>query len=66
MYRHLSKDYLQRNDIPVVQNIPLARSIFKRTEVDQEISSDLYLAMAEVLAYVYRLRGKTPIPVNQN
>ena len=56
------------HDIPVVQNIPLARAIFKRTEVDQEISSDLYLAMAEVLAYVYRLRGKTPTPtsVTQN
>jgi flagellar biosynthetic protein FlhB len=45
------------HNIPVVQNIPLARAIFKRVEVDQEISSDLYLAMAEVLAYVYRLKG---------
>jgi flagellar biosynthetic protein FlhB len=50
----------REHQIPVVQNIPLARAIFKRIEVEEEIPSDLYLAMAEVLAYVYRLRGMTP------
>jgi flagellar biosynthetic protein FlhB len=48
----------KENHIPVVQNIPLARAIYKTIEVGQEISSDLYLAMAEILAYVYKLRGK--------
>jgi flagellar biosynthesis protein FlhB len=43
--------------IPVVQNIPLARAIYKTIEIDHEISPDLYRAMAEVLAYVFRLRG---------
>ncbi len=50
----------RQNNIPVVQNIPLARAIYKTTDVGQEISPELYLAMAEVLAYVYKLRGKTP------
>jgi flagellar biosynthetic protein FlhB len=50
----------RQHNIPVVQNIPLARAIFKRIEVDQEISPDLYLAMAEVLAYVYRMKGMVP------
>jgi flagellar biosynthetic protein FlhB len=50
----------RQNGIPVVQNIPLARAIYKNIEIGQEISPDLYLAMAEVLAYVYRLQGKTP------
>jgi flagellar biosynthetic protein FlhB len=50
----------KENRIPVVQNIPLARAIYKTIEVGQEISPDLYLAMAEVLAYIYKLRGKTP------
>jgi flagellar biosynthetic protein FlhB len=49
----------KENHIPVVQNIPLARAIYKTIEIGQEISSDLYLAMAEILAYVYKLRGKT-------
>ncbi len=48
----------REHHIPIVQNIPLARAMYKTIEVDQEISPDLYLAMAEVLAYVYRLRGQ--------
>jgi flagellar biosynthetic protein FlhB len=51
----------KENHIPVVQNIPLARAIYYTIEIGQEISSDLYLAMAEVLAYVYKLRGKPPV-----
>jgi flagellar biosynthetic protein FlhB len=48
----------KENHIPVIQNIPLARAIYKTIEIGHEISPDLYLAMAEVLAYVYKLRGK--------
>lgn len=47
----------REKNIPVVQNIPLARAIYKTVEVDQEITPNLYMAMAEVLAYVYRMRG---------
>jgi len=48
------------NGIPVMQNIPLAQALFRTVEVDQEIPPELYVAMAEVLAYVYKLRGLTP------
>jgi len=51
----------KENRIPVVQNIPLARAMYKTIEIGQEISPELYLAMAEVLAYVYKLQGKTPV-----
>jgi flagellar biosynthetic protein FlhB len=51
----------KENHIPVVQNIPLARAIYYTIDIGQEISSDLYLAMAEVLAYVYKLRGRLPV-----
>jgi flagellar biosynthetic protein FlhB len=51
----------KENRIPVVQNIPLARAIYKTVDIGQEISPDLYLAMAEILAYVYKLRGKPPV-----
>lgn len=50
----------KEHHIPVVQNIPLARAIYKNIEIGQEISPDLYLAMAEVLAYIYKLRGNFP------
>lgn len=51
-------DEARRHDIPVIQNIPLARAIYRTVEIDREIPPDLYVAMAEVLAYVYRQRGK--------
>ena len=46
--------------IPIVQNIPLARAMFRTVEVGDEIPPDLYMAVAEVLAYVYQLNGKMP------
>ena len=46
------------NDIPVVENKPLARTLFKTTEVDDFVPAELYRAVAEVLAYVYRLKGR--------
>ncbi len=42
--------------VPIVPNPPLARSLYAQVEVGQEIPSTLYQAVAEVLAYVYRLR----------
>lgn len=45
------------HNIPVVQNIPLARALYRGVEVDQEIPPAFYKAMAEILAYVYRLQG---------
>jgi flagellar biosynthetic protein FlhB len=48
----------RNNYVPVVQNITLARAIYKLVDIDHEIPADLYRAMAEVLAYVYRLKKK--------
>lgn len=45
------------NDIPVVENKPLARTMFKSTDIGDFIPADLYRAVAEILAYVYRLKG---------
>lgn len=44
--------------IPCVENVPLARAMYKALKIGQFISRDLYNAVAEVLAYVYRLKGK--------
>lgn len=51
------------NRVPVVQNIPLARALYRTVEIDQEIPPELYVAMAEVLAHVYALRQKVPAAV---
>lgn len=51
------------NDIPIIERPPLARALYKMVEVGQIIPSDLYAAVAEVLAYVYKIKGMaTGIP----
>jgi flagellar biosynthetic protein FlhB len=52
------KEVASEHDIPVVEDVPLARALFKMCEVGQVIPANLYRAVAEVLAYVYRLRGR--------
>ncbi len=45
------------NQVPIVENKPLARTLFKIAEIGDYIPAELYQAVAEVLAYVYRLKG---------
>lgn len=45
--------------IPMVENVPLARAIFKSVKVGHVIPRNLFQAVAEVLAYVYKLKNKT-------
>jgi flagellar biosynthetic protein FlhB len=45
------------NQVPVVENPPLAQTLYTSTEVGQEIPVHLYRAVAEILAYIYRLMG---------
>ncbi len=55
------KEIARENSIPLVENKPLAQTLFKAVEIGQEVPQDLYKAVAEVLAYVFRLRGETSI-----
>lgn len=50
------KELAKENDVPIMENKPLARMIFKQVEIDQEIPHDMYEAVAEVLAMVYKLK----------
>jgi flagellar biosynthetic protein FlhB len=51
------RETAQEHDVPLVENKPLARSLFKTTEIGDPVPLELYQAIAEVLAYVYRLKG---------
>ncbi|MBI5064045.1 MAG: flagellar biosynthesis protein FlhB, partial [Desulfatitalea sp.] len=46
-----------QHDIPIIEQKPLARALYKDVEIGQYVPVDLYHAVAEVLAYVYRLKG---------
>jgi flagellar biosynthetic protein FlhB len=46
----------QGNDVPLLSAPPLARAIFHNTEIGEEIPAGLYIAVAQVLAFVFQLR----------
>ena len=46
----------KQNRIPILEAPPLARALYRSTELDQEIPTTLYAAVAQVLSYVYQLR----------
>lgn len=52
------REIARKHDVAIMENKPLARALFERSEVGDMIPGDLFQAVAEVLAYVYRLRGK--------
>ncbi|NLJ96936.1 MAG: flagellar biosynthesis protein FlhB [Clostridiales bacterium] len=52
------KEVARENQIEIVENKPLARMLYYNVEVGGEIPPELYQMTAEVLAYVYKLKGK--------
>lgn len=48
----------RQNDVPIVERPPLARALYWGMEVGQEVSLEHYEAVAELLAFVYRIDGK--------
>jgi len=60
------RDVAKEHAIPVLQSPVLARALFANAEIDQDIPTSLYAAVAQVLAYIYRLkaamRGDGPLP----
>ena len=51
------RDVAMEHDVPVVQSPPLARTLYYHAEIGREIPAGLYMAVAQLLAYVYQLRG---------
>ena len=50
------KEIAEENNIPVIENKWLAKTLFKSVEVGEETPYDLYKAVAEILAYIYKLK----------
>ena len=51
------------HDVPIVPDPPLARSLHAAVEIDQMIPAELYAAVAQVLAYVYRMAARRKVAV---
>ena len=52
------KEIAEKFSIPIVEDKPLAQALFKYAEIGMEIPENLYKAVAEILAYVYKLKDK--------
>lgn len=52
------------HEIPIVENPPLAQALYKMTEVGQIIPPQLYAAVAEILAFLYRAQKRLPVIPN--
>lgn len=55
------REIAKEHGVPIVERKPLARALYKAVKVGHEIPFELYHAVAEILAYVYRLKGKNPL-----
>jgi len=52
------RDLAEENEVPIVENPPLARALYAAVEIDEEIPAEHYAAVAEVIGYVMRLKGQ--------
>lgn len=53
------KQIAREHNIPVIENPPVARALFRFVEVNRQIPPDLYKAIAEILIFVYKLKKTT-------
>lgn len=49
------RELARESKVPILENPPLARTLYKTTSLGREIPADLYEAVAEVLAFVYQI-----------
>ncbi len=52
------REVAKEHDIPIVENRPLALALFESVEVDQEVPTEHYRAVAEIISYIWRLKGR--------
>lgn len=55
------RELAKQHQIPIIENPPLAQALYKNCEVGQEIPANLYKAVAEVLAYVFKILNRQAI-----
>jgi flagellar biosynthetic protein FlhB len=53
------REIAKEHHVPVVENKELARNLYKAIDVGETVGSEFYKGIAELLAYVYKLKGKT-------
>jgi flagellar biosynthesis protein FlhB len=54
------REVAAEHSVPIVENAPLARALYASVEIDEEIPTEHYRAVAQIIGYVMRLKGKAP------
>ena len=54
------REVAEENDVPILENPPLARALYASVEIDQAIPPEHFKAVAEVIGYVMRLKNELP------
>lgn len=54
------REAAEKHKVPIIRNPPLARILYDTTDVDEEVPYEHYQAVAKVIGYVYKLKGKQP------
>jgi flagellar biosynthetic protein FliR/FlhB len=50
------KEIAKENNVPIVENRPLARALYAKADINQQVPVELYQAVAEIIAYVYSMK----------
>lgn len=59
------REIAEEHKVPIIENKPLARLLFTQVEIGESIPQEMYRAVAEVLAFVYRLKNKGRMPARR-
>jgi flagellar biosynthesis protein FlhB len=52
------REIAAKHNVPIVEDKPLAQALYKSVDIGEEIPEKLFQAVAQVLAYIFRLRDK--------
>jgi len=53
-------DIAKEHNVPVIENAPVARALFRMVDINMPIPPELYKAVAEILMFVYKMKNKRP------
>lgn len=57
------KEIAEAHSVPVVENVTVARTLYRLVDIDQEVPPDIYQAVAEILLFAWKISGKeVPVP----
>jgi flagellar biosynthetic protein FlhB len=53
------RELAREHDVPIMENAPLARALYDKVELDSPVPPNLYAAVAQVIAFIYKLKNRT-------